>query len=81
MKRIERVFLTGVVMLLVGCASSSSSGIALSVSRGEATSSYAGTYVGTVSLTSTADVVAVGSATDNVLRQFRLRSPLMGWHF
>ncbi|HJP06666.1 MAG: hypothetical protein GY889_11110 [Proteobacteria bacterium] len=64
MKRIERVFLTGVVMLLVGCASSSSSGIALSVSRGEATSSYAGTYVGTVSLTSTADVVAVGSATD-----------------
>ena len=50
--------------LLVGCASSSSSGIELSVSRGDATGSYAGTYIGTLSLTSTADVVAVGSATD-----------------
>ena len=42
--------------LLAGCASSSSSGIELSVSRGDATGSYAGTY--------TADVVAIGSATD-----------------
>ena len=50
--------------LLVGCASSSSSGIELSVSRGDSTGSYAGTYVGTLSLTSTADVAAVGSATD-----------------
>jgi hypothetical protein len=50
--------------LLVGCASSSSSGIDLSVSRGDATGSYAGTYIGTLSLTSTADVVAIGSATD-----------------
>lgn len=50
--------------LLMGCASSSSSGIELSVSRGDATDSYAGTYIGTLSLTSTADVVAIGSATD-----------------
>ncbi len=50
--------------LLAGCASSSSSGIELSVSRGDATGSYAGTYIGTLSLTSTADVVAIGSATD-----------------
>ena len=52
------------VLTLVGCASSSSSGIELSVSRGDATSAYAGTYAGTISLTSTADVVALGSATD-----------------
>ena len=51
-------------LTLVGCASSSSSGIELSVSRGDATSAYAGTYAGTISLTSTADVVALGSATD-----------------
>ena len=36
----------------------------MSVSRGDATSAYAGTYAGTISLTSTADVVALGSATD-----------------
>ena len=52
------------VVTLAGCASSSSSGIELSVSRGDATSAYAGTYAGTISLTSTADVVALGSATD-----------------
>ncbi len=52
------------VLTLIGCASSSSSGIELSVSRGDATSAYAGTYAGTISLTSTADVVALGSATD-----------------
>ena len=52
------------VLTLAGCASSSSSGIELSVSRGDATSAYAGTYAGTISLTSTADVVALGSATD-----------------
>ena len=52
------------VLTLVGCASSSSSGIELSVSRGDATSAYAGTYAGTISLTSTADVVALGSASD-----------------
>ena len=52
------------VLTLVGCASSSSSGIELSVSRGDATSAYAGTYAGTISLTSTADVVALGSTTD-----------------
>ena len=52
------------VLTLVGCASSSSSGIELSVSRGDATSAYAGTYAGTISLTSTADGVALGSATD-----------------
>ena len=52
------------VLTLVGCASSSSSGIELSVSRGDATSAYAGTYAGTISLTSTADVVALCSATD-----------------
>lgn len=51
-------------LTLVGCASSSSSGIELTVSRGDATSPYAGTYSGTISLTSTADVVALGSATD-----------------
>ena len=51
-------------LTLAGCASSSSSGIELSVSRGDATSAYAGTYAGTISLTSTADVVALGSATD-----------------
>ena len=50
--------------LLAGCASSSSSGIELSVSRGDGTGSYAGTYIGTLSLISTVDVVAVGSATD-----------------
>ena len=49
--------------LLAGCASSSSSGIELSVSRGDATGSYAGTYIGTLSLTSTADVVAIGSVS------------------
>ncbi|MEC9078872.1 MAG: hypothetical protein VYB43_02295 [Pseudomonadota bacterium] len=52
------------VLTLAGCASSSSSGIELSVSRGDATSAYAGTYAGTISLTSTADVIALGSATD-----------------
>jgi hypothetical protein len=52
------------VLTLGGCASSSSSGIELTVSRGDATSAYAGTYAGTISLTSTADVVALGSATD-----------------
>jgi len=52
------------VLTLIGCASFSSSGIELSVSRGDATSAYAGTYAGTISLTSTADVVALGSATD-----------------
>ena len=51
-------------LTLAGCASSSSSGIELSVSRGDATSAYAGTCAGTISLTSTADVVALGSATD-----------------
>ena len=51
-------------LTLAGCASSSSSGIELSVSRGDATGAYAGTYAGTISLTSTADVVALGSATD-----------------
>ena len=51
-------------LTLAGCASSSSSGIELSVSRGDATSAYAGTYAGTISLTSPADVVALGSATD-----------------
>ena len=52
------------VLTLIGCASSSSSGIELGVSRGDATSAYAGTYAGTISLTSTADVVALGSSTD-----------------
>ena len=56
--------LLGSFLTLVGCASSSSSGIELTVSRGDATSAYAGTYAGTISLTSTADVVALGSATD-----------------
>ena len=59
-----KVCLLASVLTLVGCASSSSSGIELSVSRGDATSAYAGTYAGTISLTSTADVVALGSATD-----------------
>ena len=52
------------VLMLVGCASSSSSGIELTVFRGDATSTFAGTYTGTISLTSTADVVALGSTTD-----------------
>ena len=52
------------VLTLVGCASSSSSGIELTISRGDATGAYAGTYAGAISLTSTADVVALGSATD-----------------
>ncbi|HCX88032.1 MAG TPA: hypothetical protein DG761_08390 [Gammaproteobacteria bacterium] len=52
------------LVLVTGCASSSSSGIELTVSRGDATGAYAGTYTGTISLTSTADVVALGSATD-----------------
>ena len=59
-----KAYLLASVLTLVGCASSSSSGIELSVSRGDATSAYAGTYAGTISLTSTADVVALGSATD-----------------
>ena len=53
-----------VALILVGCASSSTSGIELTVSRGDATGAYTGTYIGTISLTSTADVVALGSATD-----------------
>ena len=57
-------FILAWVLILGGCASSSSSGSELSVSRGDATSAYAGTYAGTISLTSTADVVALGSATD-----------------
>ena len=53
-----------VALILVGCASSSTSGIELTVSRGDATGAYKGTYTGTIALTSTADVVALGSATD-----------------
>ena len=59
-----RACLLALALTLAGCASSSSSGIELSVSRGDATGAYAGTYAGTISLTSTADVVALGSATD-----------------
>ena len=59
-----RACLLASALTLAGCASSSSSGIELSVSRGDATGAYAGTYAGTISLTSTADVVALGSATD-----------------
>ena len=57
-------FILAWVLTLGGCASSSSSGIELTVSRGDATGAYAGTYSGTISLTSTADVAALGSATD-----------------
>ena len=63
------------VLTLVGCASSSSSGIELSVSRGDATSAYAGTYAGTISLTSTADVVALGSATDQRIESVSVSVP------
>ena len=67
--------------LLVGCASSSSSGIELSVSRGDATGSYAGTYIGTLSLTSTADVVAIGSATDQRIEPISVEVTASGQAF
>ncbi len=48
-----------------GCSSSSSSGVELTVRRGDATSDYAGTYIGTLTLHSTADLVGGGSGTDD----------------
>lgn len=64
MKQLFLISYLGLAGLLIGCASSSSSGIELTVSRGDATAPYAGTYAGTVSLTSTADVVGVGATTN-----------------
>jgi hypothetical protein len=61
------------VLILAGCASSSSSGVDLTVSRGDATGPYAGTYTGTISLTSTADVVGKGVATDSRVETVSLR--------
>lgn len=48
-----------------GCSSSSSSGVELTVRRGDATGDYAGTYIGTLTLHSTADLVGGGSGTDD----------------
>ncbi|MDP7563257.1 MAG: hypothetical protein QF841_02120 [Arenicellales bacterium] len=49
---------------MAGCSSSTTSGIELSAQRGDDTAAYAGTYSGTMSLTSTADVVGTDSSTD-----------------
>ncbi|NBT28249.1 MAG: hypothetical protein EBT18_02005, partial [Gammaproteobacteria bacterium] len=61
------------ISVLAGCASSSSSGVDLTVSRGDATGRFAGTYNGTISLTSTADVVGQGVATDTRVESVSLR--------
>ncbi len=61
------------ISVLAGCASSSSSGVDLTVSRGDATGRFAGTYNGTISLTSTADVVGQGVATDSRVESVSLR--------
>ncbi len=73
MVRLHRLISLALTMALVACASSSSSGIELTVSRGDATSAYAGTYTGTISVTSTADVVAMGSATDQRTESISVR--------
>ena len=49
---------------MAGCSSSTTSGIELSAQRGDDTAAYADTYSGTLSLTSTADVVGTDSSTD-----------------
>ena len=49
---------------MAGCSSSTTSGIELSAQRGDDTAAYAGTYSGTMSLTSTADGVGTGSSAD-----------------
>ncbi len=73
MRALQTLYLASALVLLAACASSSSSGIELTVSRGDATSAYAGTYTGTISLTSTADVVALGSATDQRTESISVR--------
>ena len=73
MRALQTLYLASALVLLAACASSSSSGIELTVSRGDATSAYAGTYTGTISLTSTADVVALGSATDQRTEDISVR--------
>ena len=64
MKRFSVLFYLGITWLMAACASSSTSGIDLTVSRGDATAAYSGSYIGTISLKSTADVVGIGSSTD-----------------
>ena len=64
MKRFSTLFYLGITWLMAACASSSTSGIDLTVSRGDATAAYSGSYIGTISLTSTAGVVGIGSSTD-----------------
>ncbi len=61
------------IAVLAGCASSSSSGVDLTVSRGDATGRFAGTYNGTISLTSSADVVGKGVLVDNRVEAVSLR--------
>ena len=48
-----------------GCSSSSSSGVELIIQRGNATGDYAGTYIGTLTVHSTADLVGGGSGSDD----------------
>ena len=81
MKQFYLIFYLGLAGLLIGCASSSSSGIELTVSRGDATAPYAGTYEGTVSLTSTADVVSVGTATNQRVESISVRVTADGLAF
>ena len=73
MKQMRVLFGFTVVALLAACASSSSTGVDLTVTRGDATARYAGTYNGTISLTSTADVVGTGVATDNRVESVAIR--------
>ncbi len=81
MARFHRLIPLVLALALIACASSSSSGIELTVSRGDATSAYAGTYTGTISLTSTADVVALGSATDQRTEDVSVRATHDGLAF
>ncbi|MEE3287553.1 MAG: hypothetical protein VX249_05075 [Pseudomonadota bacterium] len=48
-----------------GCSSSSSRGVELSVHRGDATGDYAGTYIGTLTVHSTADLAGGSSGIDD----------------
>ena len=64
-----RLLLVAVVLSIAslgsGCSSSSSSGVELTVRRGDTTAEYAGTYIGTLTLHSTADLPGGGTGTDD----------------
>jgi hypothetical protein len=81
MRYLKIAFAVISISVLAGCASSSSSGVDLTISRGDATGRFAGTYNGTISLTSAADVVGKGVATDDRVEAVSIRVTADGLAF